>query len=303
MAARDGASSVQGVMIRVTRLTLDGSIDPDFPVLTTDGFITASFSPQFEDGDEINEKAANGSVCVSWKADDTLTRLDFSLSLCTPDPEISSLIAGGGVIRDADGAVIGYTSVAAGSTVGNPVAIEIWSIANVGGKPATGTPYWHWVFPYVKVRYEGDREFSNGLLANEFTGQALGNSSLVAAGLNPLNADDDFVTYRNALANPFSYVRSASMPSTAPLFDGDFPEQSDDVGPSGGVPQGVIPGVPGEFYPLGVDVPADLAALTLLGALGETDAWTDGEYVVLDDDSHAYWDGNSWEVGEAPAGS
>lgn len=303
MAERDGASSVQGNMIRVTRLTTDGSIDTDYPVLTTTGFISASFSPQFEDGDEINEKAADGSVCVTWKADDTLTRLDFNLSLCTPDPEMASLLAGGGVIRDADEEVIGYTSVNAGGVVGNPVAVEIWSIANVAGKPATGDPYWHWVFPYVKVRYEGDREFTNGLLSNEFTGQALGNDALTTAGLNPsVSATDDFVTYRNALANPFSYVRTASLPTASTGgFSGDFPEQSTDVGPSGGDPQGVIPGAPGAFYPLGADVPADLSALQALGALGETDAWTEGQYVVLDDASNAYWDGDSWEAGTAPA--
>lgn len=301
MAARDGASSVQGTKLRVTRLSLDGSIDNTFPVLVTDGFMTASFSPQFEDGDEINEKAASGAVCVSWKADDTLTRLDFSLSLCSPDPEIASLIAGGSLIRDETGEVVGYTSVAAGAVVGNPVAIEIWSYANVGGKPAAGKPYWHWVFPYVKVRYDGDREFSNGLLSNEFTGQALGNSALVTNGLNPENTDDNYVKYRRALNNPFSYVRSATQPTAVALLDGDFPEQSLDVGPSGGGAQGVIPGSPGSFYPQGSTVPVNLLALIALGDLGETSAWALGQHVVLGDASHAYWDGDDWTAGNAPA--
>lgn len=300
MAARDGASSVQGTKLRITRLLLDGSIDNTFPVLVTDGFMTASFSPQFEDGDEINEKAANGAVCVTWKADDTLTRLDFSLSLCSPDPEIASLIAGGNLVRDEDGEVVGYTSVPAGAVVGNPVAVEIWSYANVGGKPAAGKPYWHWVFPYVKVRYDGDREFSNGLLSNEFTGQALGNSALVAGGLNPANADDDYVTYRRALINPFTYVRTATQPTAVALLDGDFPEQSLDVGPSGSPAQGTIPGAPGVFYPQGSTIPANLAALQALPDLGETDAWELGQYVVLGDASHAYWDGDSWAAGNAP---
>lgn len=303
MAPRDGASSVQGTKIRVTRLNIDGSIDTDYPVLVTDGFISASFSPQFEDGDEINEKAANGSVCVSWKADDTLTRLDFSLSLCTPDPEVASLVAGGNIIRDDDGEVVGYTSVSVGEVVGNPVAIEIWSYANVGGKPAAGAPYWHWVFPYVKVRYEGDREFSNGLLANEYSGQALGNTALASTGLNPVNALDDFMVYRAALTNPFSYVRTATQPDAAPLLDDDMPDQIGDIGPSGGVPTGVVPGMPGMFTPFGSAAPANLAAIISLGALGETTPWDEDEYIILGDSSHAYWDGSTWVAGEAPAGS
>src|SRR5215471_9451561 len=200
MTARDGASSVQGVALRVTRLNLDGSINLDYPVLTTKGFMTASFSSEFEDGDEITEKAADGSVCISWKNDDTLKRLNFSLALCSPDPEAAALIAGGDVlcapadIMGSDGTtvvvaageIVGYTCTPVGSVAGNPVALEVWSYANVGGKPAAGTPFWHWAFPYVKVRYDGDREFSNGALANEFTGQALGNEALAdGGGLNP----------------------------------------------------------------------------------------------------------------------
>ena len=68
------------------------------------------------------------------------------------------------------GDVVGYSSPTVGASVGNPVAVEIWSKAIVKGKPASGTPYWHWAFPYVRVRYEGDREFTNGALANEYSG-------------------------------------------------------------------------------------------------------------------------------------
>jgi hypothetical protein len=212
MAHRDGASSVQGNAIRITRLKTDGAIEPDFPVLTTRGFISATFSPEFEEGDEIAEKRADGGVCISWKADDTLKRLNFSLALCSPDPEAAALLAGGKIICDAGGEVIGYTSPEVGSVAGTPVAIEIWSIANVGGKPGS-PPYWHWAFPYVKVRYEGDREFGNSALTNEFTGQALGNAALSPNGLNPINVNDDFVVYKQALDNPFSYVRSAALPA------------------------------------------------------------------------------------------
>lgn len=299
MAARDGASSVQGTFIRVTKLLDNGDIDTDYPVLVTKGFISASFSPQFEDGDEITEKAADGSVCISYKGNDSLTRLDFSLSLCSPDPEVTQLLAGGCIIRDDDGAVVGYTSVPVGSAVGNPVAVEIWSIANIGGKPASDKPYWHWVFPYVKVRYDGDREFTNGALSNEFSGQALGNSALAAAGLNPANPADDYVVFREALVNPFTYVRTTGQPDSEPLFDGSFPESACIIDPYLAA-TGVTPGEPGSFTPSGATVPYDLAALQDLGALGETTAWDTGEYVVLGDSSFAYWDGDGWVAGTAP---
>lgn len=234
MAARDGASSVLGRLIRITPLTLDGAVDPTKPVFVTKGFISASFSPEYEDGDEITEKAADGSVCISFKADDTMKRLNFNLSLCSPDPEAAAVLAGGLLIEanpdrcDGEaGTIAGYSSPAVGAAADNPVAVEIWSIANVNGKAASGTPYWHWAFPYVKVRYTGDREFGNSALSNEFEGQGLGNDSLVAGGLYyapgdsdtafPAGASEDWVVYKSALANPFSYVRSCD-----PLPDPGF---------------------------------------------------------------------------------
>ena len=59
-----------------------------------------------------------------------------------------------------------------------------------------------------------------------------------------------------------------------------------------------IAGNPGRFEPVG-NV-ADLPALQGLGALGNTAAWTTGQYVLLDDGSEAYWDGTAWATGRAP---
>lgn len=298
MAARDGATSILGTWMRVTPLDVAGNIDTDKPVLNSKGFITATFSPQFEEGDEITEKAADGSVCVSFKVDDSFTRVDYSLSLCDVDPEVTALLAGGNVIVDEDGVVVGYTSPVAGAKVGNPVAIEVWSQAVIAGKPASDKPFFHWVFPYVKVRYEGDREIGNSRLANEFTGQGVGNSALVGTGLNPANADDDYVTYREALINPFSYVRATGQPDTQPLFSGSWPDVAGNITPYA-APTGATPGTPGAFTPGSATIPYDLGDLQDLGALGESTAWTSGQYVVLGDGTNAYWDGDSWASGEA----
>jgi hypothetical protein len=47
-----------------------------------------------------------------------------------------------------------------------------------------------------------------------------------------VNVDDDFVTYKAALVNPFSYVRAAEMPD-AQLLSDIFPELPGDVDPTG----------------------------------------------------------------------
>lgn len=202
-AATDFASSVQGLRLRLTPLEEDGTKTVGSHVLTTSGFISVSFTPEYEDGDEIADKAADGSVCISWKADDTFKRVTVNLSVCAPDPEVASILAGGDVIWNDTDEIIGYMSPAVGGGLGNPVCIEAWSYANVSGKPATDLPYWRWVFPYVKLRFDGDRALTNGSLANEFSGFGVGNDALTLD-------DWDF----DGLDRPFAYIRDTTLPST-----------------------------------------------------------------------------------------
>ena len=106
----------------------------------------------------------------------------------------------------------------------------------------------------MKIRYEGDREFTNGALANEFTGQALGNSALMGNGLNPDNPGDDFVTYKQALNNPFSYVRTTALPP--PGWSGPWPQaEAMSYGSGTGVPSAEAPD--GSVY-VRTDTPFDI---------------------------------------------
>lgn len=68
------------------------------------------------------------------------------------------------------------------------------------------------------------------------------------------------------------------------------------------LPTGLAAGAGGEwtFTPVGCEVPADLAALRALGALGQSAVWAEAEFVTLGDASLAHWDGDSWEAGAVP---
>lgn len=79
-----------------------------------------------------------------------------------------------------------------------------------------------------------------------------------------------------------------------------------DVGGSANPPPivvatGVTAGSPGSFTPAGATPPANLTAINLRGALGQTVAWTTGQYVILGDGSNAYWNGTAWAEGMAAA--
>lgn len=215
MATQEYASSIQGAAIRVTRLDVAGNpLNGPGDSYTTAAFMRVSFTPEYEEGDEITEKAANGKVCVAFKADDTLKRITMELAICEPDPELTALLSGGLLLRKNLGTFgapinrsIGWASPAVGdSPSGNGVAIEAWSLAIKDGKQASTLPYFHWVFPYVKLRQSGDRVIENGLLANTFEGFGLGNEEF---GVGP----DERWEFPVATAHPYAYARTSWAPT------------------------------------------------------------------------------------------
>ena len=214
MATQDYAASVQGVAIRVTRLDAAGNLlNGPGDSYTTSAFLRASFTPEYEEGDEITEKAADGTVCVSYKAPDTLKRITMEIAICEPDSELTALMSGGLLLRknygsfaSPDNKSIGWAAPAVGDDpAGNGVAIEVWSFAVKDGKRATTLPYFYWVFPYAKLRQSGDRVIENGLLANTFEGYGLGNAQF-AAGL------DGRWEFPVASERPYAYSRASWAP-------------------------------------------------------------------------------------------
>jgi hypothetical protein len=210
MATQDYAASIQGVSIRVTRLDAAGNLlDGAGDSYTTSAFMRVSFTPEYEEGDEITEKNANGVVCVTYKSPDTLKRITMELAICEPDPELSNLISGGLLLRKDVNSVsksIGWAAPAVGDDpAGFGVAIEAWSHAIRDGKKATTLPYFHWVFPYAKLRQSGDRVIENGMLATTFEGYGLGNS-LFASG------PDQRWEFPVAAERPYSYARADWAP-------------------------------------------------------------------------------------------
>jgi hypothetical protein len=215
MATQDYAASIQGVSIRVTRLDANGALlNGENDVYTTSAFIRASFTPEYESGDEITEKAADGTVCVAYPAPDTLKRVTLEIAICEPDPELSQLLSGGLLLRKNLGTYaspnvksVGWAAPSVGDDPqANGVAVEVWSLAIKDGKKALTLPYFHWIFPYVKLRQSGDRVIENGLLANTFEGYGLGNETF-GSGL------DERWEFPVATDRPYAYARTTWAPT------------------------------------------------------------------------------------------
>ena len=226
MATQDYAASIQGVSIRVTRLDAAGNLlNGPGDSYTTAAFMRVSFTPEYEEGEEITEKGANGVICVSYKAPDTLKRITMELAICEPDPELSQLLSGGLLLRKTvnnEVKSVGWAAPGVGDDpAGNGVAVEVWSHAVKGGKRASVLPYFHWVFPFAKFRQSGDRVIENGMLANTFEGYGLGNALF---GSGP----DGRWEFPVAAERPYSYSRASWAPVSLQGFytwsDGASPD-------------------------------------------------------------------------------
>ncbi len=208
----DFSSSIQGAAIRVTRLASDGSLASGAKAsyVMSSGFTRLSFTPEFEEGEDITEKGANGEVCVAFKTNDTLKRITLEVAICDPDPEFTELLAGGTLFDDG-GNTVGYAAPQSGvDSNPNGSAIEVWSKAISGGRQASVNPYWHWVFPYVQMRPTGERVIENGLLANTFSGWGVGNSQFVEGTRSHANAVWPFTT-----DSAYQYARTTTYPANA----------------------------------------------------------------------------------------
>lgn len=215
MATQDYAASIQGVSVRITRLDAAGNLGTNpGDSYTTSAFMRLSFTPEYEQGDEIVEKSANGVICVSYRAPDTLKRVTMELAICEPDPELTQLVSGGLLLRKNVGTFaapdrksIGWAAPGVGDDpAGLGVAIECWSFAVADGKRASTLPYFHWVFPYARLRQSGDRVIENGMIATTFEGYALGNSTF---GSGP----DERWEFPTATERPYSYARASWAPT------------------------------------------------------------------------------------------
>lgn len=205
--ASDHASSVQGVALRVCKLGADGKpLVGTRTSIVTDAFMRFGFTSEYTAGEEIEEKAANGNVCIYYQAPDVLKRVTFTLAICDPSPELHEMLVGGNVLLPVGGGTdaVGYAAPATGvDSTPNGVAFEVYSRAIVDGKPAAVNPYWRWVFPYAKMKMTGDRVLENGALANEFEGWGVGNANYGKGAAN----DWPYQTDR-----AFQYARTATAP-------------------------------------------------------------------------------------------
>lgn len=175
MVAQCGAAA-QGTVLRLVKLGACGEpvTGASSAVVVTEGYISVSPEPQYEDGEQIRTKKANGKLCLNVQGPNQYVNSNVNLALCVLDPDASVIIFGSRLILAADvtgtGAAYGYN---------NPEAhfsLETWQPLSGPNRcdPVTGAlRYVYWAWPHLWNAKVGSFTIENGPL--ELTAEAMTN--------------------------------------------------------------------------------------------------------------------------------
>lgn len=167
---------LQACRMRIALLEADGTPDGGTTnMVVTKSFTSLATTAVYTDGDETEEKNACGEVEVSFRANDSFKRLDFTISLLKPDPYVSALLSDGVLLEDGDR--VGYAYPPIGAVSDKLISVELWAKRINNGVLDPDYPYAHWAFPLGQNLRIGDKEFASGNQVTTFSGQFLENSN------------------------------------------------------------------------------------------------------------------------------
>lgn len=139
---------IQARVARMIKLDVCGNpvTGAESAVVVTDGFVSIEPSPQYLDGEEHQQRKANGALCVYQKDPSELTRVDLTTNFCVLDPDALVVVSGERLLLTED---VTGTGVAFGE--GQLTArhsLEVWQpIAGAGACDASGQQrFVYWAF-------------------------------------------------------------------------------------------------------------------------------------------------------------
>ncbi|RDI32457.1 hypothetical protein DEU38_103190 [Rhodococcus sp. AG1013] len=174
--------SIRSRCVRVTSLDSCGApfVGPKSTAVS-EGHISIKLSPQYEDGEETNQKNAGGKLIVVEKALDQLKYFNFEMVFAHVNPDIFNQVTGQPIVLDHAGNASG---IRIGATVDANVAVETWTdVPNTACGP-NGKSFGYALLPWIKGGRLGDFSFENALANFTLTGHTEANSQW---GLGPYN--------------------------------------------------------------------------------------------------------------------
>lgn len=125
--AQDCVTPFRGEGVRVVQLDECGVAVPGAPTWEGCGFVSLEISPEIEEGDDIEQKKANGQPCIFVPGCRSLKYYNVSLELCGFNATLLSILQENSFLTlDADGNTIG-AGITDKSECDRRVALEVFS--------------------------------------------------------------------------------------------------------------------------------------------------------------------------------
>lgn len=161
--------TIRSHVVRATKLdSCAAPVVGQKSTLVTGGHISVKLSPQYEDGEETNQKAASGKLRVVDKADDQLKYFNFEAVFAEVNPDLFNLLTGQPIVLDYLGNAVG---IRIGETINANAAIETWTdVPNTACGP-NGKSYGYFLMPWMTGGRLGDFSFENALATFTITGR------------------------------------------------------------------------------------------------------------------------------------
>jgi hypothetical protein len=144
------AKPLQGSTLRVTRLDVCGNPEfGDCAFGVSDGYVTATITPNTEDGERFLQRTANGNAIVNQRGRPLLNWYDVNLVFQEVDPELFTILTGLQPYMDDQDRVIGFPVTESDFATAN-FALELWmgnaeEECEVGALPFYGYNLLPWV--------------------------------------------------------------------------------------------------------------------------------------------------------------
>lgn len=284
---------IRGKVMRATRLDDFGSVaDSGCSSIATKGFVSVALTANIAEAESITVTNAGGEQCVNDTGSPSFSNYGVAITFCEVDPELYAMMTNQAVVYDSTGVAVGFRVNSKVDVSKANFALEVWSNTSASGSAAWG----YTLLPFVSGGVIGDFTIENAAVTftlqnattKDGTGWGVGPYDVVSDGTGPspllaaLDVNDHLHVQYTTIAPP--------TPGCVCLA-------------SGPAATGATQGTPGTWTPVDAYPPKDYTDLTdgaPVVVASPATAWTSGSYVVLEDGSHAHWNGTAWVAGNAP---
>lgn len=233
---------VKGYKMRGTKVNSCGLPQSGAGVyVVTDGFVSMAISPQMQDADELEQRNAEGRLCVQDRTPPERKFYNLTLTLCQVNTCLISLFTSWQQELDWDGNAVGFRDQRrVESDYG--VAVELWA----GGKAGTDCPvptsdavftaggsgrYYGYILTFGTEWVPGDIEVSASVSNFTLTGISfagpqwgMGPWNVVAGDasntprrlITPVTSDQHLINFRTPIAPPASTPSDECCPLDLP---------------------------------------------------------------------------------------